>query len=123
MIVPDPGLPPSSSRRALLHSVAGATAITTALAVSTRPLSAIRVRDPFILADSRSSTYYLYVQTANRLGESTTHRGVEVYVSADLEHWTGPFTVFSVPATSWARHQVWAPEVHEYLGKYYLFVT
>ena len=30
---------------------------------------------------------------------------------------------WAVPAGHWGRETVWAPEVHRYQGKYYLFVT
>ena len=89
----------------------------------TYALSDIRVRDPFILADTATHTYYLYAQRANRLGDETTQQGVEVYTSSDLQAWSGPQPVFIVPDTFWAQQMVWAPEVHAYQGKYYLFVT
>src|SRR6478752_7168344 len=51
--------------------------------------------------------------------------GVVTYKSKDLREWEGPFVVFTVPDGIWAnpRHGVWAPEVHEYQGKFYLFAT
>ncbi|WP_309706840.1 glycoside hydrolase family 43 protein [Armatimonas sp.] len=83
-------------------------------------LSDIRVRDPFILTENQTNTYYLYVQKSNRI---EAERGVEVYTSANLREWTEPISVFSVPEKSWASEAVWAPEVHLYHGQYYLFVT
>ena len=79
----------------------------------------IRVRDPFILVDG--NTYYLYASKANRA--SSSRQGVEVYTSKDLQNWAGPSTVFAVPHNFWAQRSVWAPEVHKYKGKYYLFTT
>lgn len=91
---------------------------------SERKLSEIRIRDPYILADSAGSTYYLYAQISNRLGRGDPSlKGVEVYSSRDLEKWTGPKTVFRCPEGFWANGQVWAPEVHCFRGRYYLFVT
>jgi beta-xylosidase len=84
-------------------------------------LADIRVRDPFILADRK--TYYLYAQMGNRLPNEDPRRGVEVYRSQDLENWEAPTPVLELPADFWARHAVWAPEVHRYRGRYYLFVT
>ncbi len=82
------------------------------------------IRDPWILADVPSRTYYLY---ANNSEEATgVHRaGVMVYESQDLRNWKAPFLVFTLPDGTWATPQenVWAPEVHAYHGKFYLFVT
>jgi len=84
----------------------------------------LRVRDPFILPDPATQTYYLYRQIANGRDDTTDGvRGVEVYQSKDLKSWSGPQTVFAQPASFWADAEVWAPEVHAYRGKYYLFVT
>ncbi len=93
------------------------------LADAEQTLNEIRVRDPFILADSDTQTYFLYAQIANRLPEDSPTQGVEAYTSKDLKTWSGPEPVFEVPKNFWARQRVWAPEVHEYAGKYYLFVT
>jgi beta-xylosidase len=84
----------------------------------------LRVRDPFIVPDPVTKTYYLYRQIANGRGDTTQGvRGVEVFQSKDLKAWTGPQTVFAQPPGFWADAEVWAPEVHLYHGKYYLFVT
>lgn len=81
----------------------------------------IRVRDPFILADKNTQTYYLYASINNRTQDEG--QGVEVYTSKDLQNWTAPQPVFKVPEDFWATKWVWAPEVHFYKGKYYLFTT
>lgn len=81
-----------------------------------------RAHDPFIVAYEPEQTYYLYSGTrVDREGRS----GVVAYRSKDLKTWEGPHIVFAVPDECWAnpRHGAWAPEVHEYRGKYYLFVT
>lgn len=51
--------------------------------------------------------------------------GVITYKSTNLSEWEGPYVVFTVPDGVWAhpQHGAWAPEVHEYNGRYYLFVT
>ncbi|MEM9718889.1 MAG: family 43 glycosylhydrolase [Bacteroidota bacterium] len=85
--------------------------------------SEIRIRDPFIVADSRSQTYYMYAQMRNRLSGEDAPQGVEVYTSTDLENWTPPQPVLTLAEDFWARRSVWAPEVHFYKGAYYLFVT
>ena len=86
-------------------------------------LDEIRIRDPFVLVDRGSGTYYIYAQMGNRLDNPSDQEGVEVYTSKDLKTWHGPQPVFVVPDGFWASQSVWAPEVHTYRGKYYLFVT
>jgi sucrose-6-phosphate hydrolase SacC (GH32 family) len=80
----------------------------------------IRVRDPFVYADRKSKTYYLYAQSANRAGSNFT--GVEAYTSTDLKNWTPPHPVLVLPEDA-GIISVWAPEMHHYKDKYYLFVT
>jgi len=82
------------------------------------------IRDPWILADTASRTYYLYATNSDQL--TGVHRaGVMVYKSRDLRNWEAPFLVFTLPDGTWANPQenAWAPEVHAYHGKFYLFVT
>ncbi|PHN02135.1 sulfatase-like hydrolase/transferase [Flavilitoribacter nigricans] len=86
----------------------------------TMTTSEIRIRDPFILTDTSTGTYYMYAQMHNRQDDADAPQGVEVYTSRDLKNWTPPRTVLRLPA-GW--RSVWAPEVHAYRGKYYLFVT
>lgn len=89
-----------------------------------RRLEDFRAHDPFVLADEASGTYYLYTSvTSGALPRGQS--GVVAYTSKDLELWEGPKVVFRVPEDGWANpaHGAWAPEVHRYNGKYYLFVT
>jgi beta-xylosidase len=82
------------------------------------------IHDPCILADKPSQTYYLYTSAPTpRTGQNRT--GTFAYKSKDLATWEGPFLVFVCPDDSWADPKVtaWAPEVHAYQGKYYLFTT
>jgi len=80
----------------------------------------IRIRDPFIYADQDSKTYYMYAQSANRADSDLT--GVEVYTSKDLINWTAPRPVLTLPDDAGIK-SVWAPEMHQYNGKFYLFTT
>lgn len=80
----------------------------------------IRVRDPFVVADDESATYYLYAQSKNRA--TADFHGVEVYTSRNLQDWSQPRPVMVLPENSGVA-MVWAPEVHRYRNKYYLFVT
>lgn len=77
----------------------------------------IRVRDPFILADEKTKTYYLYNTTTL---DDEGRPGVNVYTSRDLKGWFGPRRVMTAP--EWVK-RVWAPEVHVFKGAYYMFVT
>ncbi len=80
----------------------------------------IRIRDPFIFAYRAERVYLMYAQNANR--QAGARPGVEVYASRDLVHWTQPRCVLLLPESAQVS-MVWAPEMHEYRGKYYLFVT
>jgi beta-xylosidase len=85
--------------------------------------SEVRVRDPFVLADPETKTYYIYNSTDWGSEAEQKRKAVVVYRSKDLEHWEAPTPVFEVPEGHWARETIWAPEVHRYRGRYYLFVT
>jgi beta-xylosidase len=89
-----------------------------------RDLSSIPVHDPWILAHGKSRTYYLYTGGSPR-DTGQGRFGTLAYTSPDLVRWDGPHTVFPVPDGTWANpmHGAWAPEVHEYKDRYYLFVT
>ena len=86
-------------------------------------LSEIRVRDPFILADSASNTYFLYAQCGNRHNQDALGRGVEVYRSKDLVNWSQPELAFERPKSGfWGGVDIWAPEVHKFGDSYFMFV-
>jgi GH43 family beta-xylosidase len=85
--------------------------------------SDIQIRDPFILPIADSQTYYMYSSMQVRLDDGRKRPGVGVYTSQDLQRWEGPQPVFHFPDGFWADQSVWAPEVHRYQGKYYLFAT
>lgn len=94
------------------------------MAASGLSLEDFRAHDPFILADEKSQTYYLYTSvTSGALPRDKA--GVVAYTSKELTTWEGPQVVFTVPENGWANpaHGAWAPEVHQYKGRYYLFVT
>ncbi|MBN2310740.1 MAG: family 43 glycosylhydrolase [Candidatus Hydrogenedentes bacterium] len=83
----------------------------------TTPLSQIRMRDVCILPDPVSKTYYM-------IGPGG--RSVRQYTSKDLATWQGPHTIFTPPQDVWGDIPVggiWAPELHAYKGRYYLFLT
>jgi arabinan endo-1,5-alpha-L-arabinosidase len=93
------------------------------LTAATQHRSQIRVRDPFVLPDPATKTYFIYNSTTPAIDSNDPHKAVVVYRSKDLENWETPITVFEVPENHWGRETVWAPEVHRYQGKYYLFIT
>lgn len=80
----------------------------------------VRIRDPFIYPDQDAKLYYMYAQAGNRSDSGFT--GVEVYTSKDLRNWSAPKPVLELPP-SMKVLRVWAPEVHKYKSRYYLFVT
>ncbi len=86
-------------------------------------LSDIHIRDPYILLDG--GKYYLYGTRFN--GEKGTYpqesEGTDVYVSEDLENFSQPIPIFRRDDSFWGTHHFWAPEVHKYNGRFYMFVT
>ena len=81
--------------------------------------SGINIRDPFVLV--HDGTYYLYgTRGATCWGPAT---GFDVYVSQDMENWTGPHVCFENDGTFWADRNYWAPEVHAWQGKFYMFAS
>lgn len=89
---------------------------------SVKGLSDINIRDPYIMPDEKSGYYHMY-KSASVNSSGKVLGGAEAYKSKDLESWEGPVQVFVVPTDNWITGAVWAPEVHAYNGKYYLFAT
>ena len=73
------------------------------------PLDSIHLSDPCILADKKTSTYYM------------TGTGGLLWKSKDLARWEGPYRVAETDPDSWMgpKPEIWAAELHEYNGKYY----
>ena len=80
---------------------------------------AINIRDPFVLFED--GKYYLYGTRAKDFGCHVG--GVDVYVSDDMVDWSEPIECFNSIKYELNRHVNWAPEVHKYRGKYYMFIT
>lgn len=82
----------------------------------------IQIRDPFVLPMKEEGYYYMFGSTDKDIwkGKAT---GFDVYRSKDLEQFEGPFPAFRPPEGFWADTNFWAPEVHPYHGKYYMFAT
>ncbi len=82
----------------------------------------IRIRDPFVLTDRANGCYYMYGTTALEIGGIGAKNSFAVYKSRDLECFEEPVIVFQAEEGHfWATRDFWAPEVHAYNGKYYLF--
>lgn len=84
--------------------------------------SDIRIRDPFILPLAQEGKYYLF-GTTDVNAWSGDAVGFDCYSSADLENWEGPIAAFRPPVGFWATENYWAPEVHLYNGRYYMFAS
>ncbi len=82
-------------------------------------LNEINIRDPFVLKEG--DTYYLYGTRAKDFGQNVG--GFDVYVSKDLENWSEPVTCFDSRQNHMNRQVNWAPEVHKYKNKLYMFAT
>ena len=85
-------------------------------------LDDINIRDPYILPVEKEGIYYLYGSSSVK-EDGKEYGGVIAYLSRDLKVWEEPIRVFDVPKDNYITGRVWAPEVHEYKGKYYLFAT
>lgn len=78
----------------------------------------IHIRDPFLLNDD--GVLYMYGSTDENIWGGECY-SFSAYKTDDLENFDGPFDVFVRPKDFWSNEQYWAPEVHKYKGKYYLF--
>ena len=85
-------------------------------------LKDIYIRDPYIMPVEKEGVYYMYASSPTK-ENGQTYGGMVAYKSRDLKTWEGPVRVFDVPRDNWITGTVWAPEVHKYKGKYYLFGT
>jgi arabinan endo-1,5-alpha-L-arabinosidase len=79
-----------------------------------------RLRDSCVWVDVVAQTYYLV--SAGRRGPNGRPTVVQ-YTSKDLQTWNGPRVIFEIPENLWTKRAIWAPELHAYKGKFYLFLT
>ena len=79
----------------------------------------INIRDPFVICED--GKYYLYGTRAKNFGKHTG--GFDVYVSTDLVNWSLPHECFNSKQFDMNYQVNWAPEVHKYKGRYYMFAT
>jgi len=99
----------------------GASSVPSEPGSQTFRLSNVRLRDPFILPDEATGTYYLITSLMRAPGPS--QHGVSALTSTDLKTWQGPYRIFEMEPDFWARGSIWAPEMHRYKNRYYLFAT
>ena len=69
------------------------------------------------MPDEANKTYYMIASGGG---------GVRCWTSTNLADWQGPKTIFRTPTNVWGDIRtagIWAPEMHEFRGKYYLFLT
>ena len=79
----------------------------------------INIRDPFIV--NENGVYYMYGTRGKNFGYGVG--GFDVYISDDLENWSEPVECFNSDAYGMKTQVNWAPEVHKYNGRYYMFAT
>ncbi|GAA2753628.1 glycosyl hydrolase family 43 [Amnibacterium kyonggiense] len=85
-------------------------------------LPGMPLHDPFVVPDPGSGLYHLYSSNHPELtGDDAV--GTMVYRSPDLLHWSLPTVVFRATPDLWAADGGWAPEVHRWRGRWYLFTT
>jgi beta-xylosidase len=83
-------------------------------------LADIQLRDPFVVTDVAAGLYRLY-GTTGLGGAAEAPGGFTVRTSRDLVHWTDPRTVLGRDAGPAGTDFFWAPEVHAYRGRWFLF--
>lgn len=82
----------------------------------------IHIRDPFVLPVTAEKQYYLY-GTNGPEAWTDAATVINYYTGTDLQHWEGPFPAFRPPAGFPSDRNFWAPEVHAYRGRYYMFAS
>ena len=82
----------------------------------------IRIRDPFVVPIKEECMYYLY-GTTDDIGEAEQATGFDAFKSSNLQDWEGPIAVFRPEPGFWSDRDYWAPEVHCYQNRYYMFAT
>ena len=84
----------------------------------------IRIRDPFILPMPEEGCYYMYGTTALEQASLAARGTFSVYRTVDLENFEEPKVIVDSDKLGfWGRFDFWAPEVHKYKDKFYMFAT
>lgn len=80
------------------------------------------LHDPWIVADAAAGLYRLYTSNIEAMS-GTPDLGTMMYTSRDLKAWSQAKAVFVAPTDKWFKGGAWAPEVHEWRGRWWLFTT
>lgn len=80
----------------------------------------VRIRDPYIVV--YNNEYYMY-KSGYGSGDKSKESSIFVHKSKDLKLWKEETIVYTLPEDSWGYRDLWAPEVHLYEGKYYMFLS
>ncbi|MBI1686111.1 glycoside hydrolase family 43 protein [Caulobacter hibisci] len=116
-------MPVDRSRRAVaLGAAALALAPVAARAQPSLRLPNMPLHDPFMVVDETAGLYRLYTANIPRLS-GTPGLGTMMYASRDLLDWEKPRCVFAAPTDAWFKGGAWAPEVHLWKGRWWLFTT
>ena len=78
----------------------------------------LHIRDPFFYFED--GYYYLYSSFQDK---NDIYPSFVCYKTKDLINFEEPKTIFKRPNDFWATKDFWAPEMHKYKGKYYLFAS
>jgi beta-xylosidase len=85
-------------------------------------LDHIHMRDPFVVPQPDQNRYIM-VGTTDPDCWNPPGIGFDAYTSSDLETWEGPYPIFRPESDFWADRNFWAPELHAYRDRWYLFAT
>ncbi|WP_197026622.1 glycoside hydrolase family 43 protein [Caulobacter sp. UNC358MFTsu5.1] len=89
---------------------------------ATLALPDMPLHDPWIVADAEAGLYRLYTSNIPAVS-GAPGLGTMMYTSRDLKAWSPAEAVFVAPTGSWFKDGAWAPEVHRWRGRWWLFTT
>lgn len=94
---------------------------------ATLALPDMPLHDPWIVVDAKAGLYRLYTSNIEAVS-GTPGLGTMMYTSRDLKAWSNAKAVFVAPTPSskngaWFKGGAWAPEVHLWRGRWWLFTT
>lgn len=79
--------------------------------------------DPFLFYHEETKTFYLYGTTRKYSNPGKIEETFEYYTSTDLVNWKNGGVCFKPAKGDWCTSRLWAPEVFEIDGKYYMYYT
>jgi beta-xylosidase len=80
------------------------------------------LHDPWIVTDAKAGLYRLYTSNIEAMS-GAPGLGTMMYTSPDLKTWSLAQAVFVAPTDRWFKDGAWAPEVHAWRGRWWLFTT